>query len=45
MRWPLAALVLTISVGQFPLELAAPRLMLLTLGALCLTWDRDDADA
>lgn len=41
-RWPLAALVLTIALGQFPLELAAPRLMLLTLGALSMTWDRDE---
>jgi O-antigen ligase len=41
-RWPLAALVLTITIGQFPLELAAPRLMLLTLGALSMTWDRDE---
>lgn len=41
LRWPLAALVLTISIGQFPLELAAARLMLITLGALCLTWDRE----
>ena len=44
-RWPFAMLVLTIAVGQFPLELAAPRLMLLTLGALSMTWDRDDVDA
>jgi O-antigen ligase len=45
LRLPLAALVLTLSIGQFPLELAAPRLMLLTLGALCVTWDREGADA
>lgn len=45
LRLPLAALVLTLSIGQFPLELAAPRLMLLTLGALCVTWDREAADA
>ena len=35
------ALIFVISIGQFPLELAAARLMLLTLGAICLTWDRD----
>jgi len=44
LRRPLAVLVLMISIGQFPLELAAVRLMLLTLGALCLTWDRDGED-
>lgn len=41
LRWPFATLVLVLSIGQFPLELAAARLMLLTLGAICLTWDRD----
>jgi O-antigen ligase len=41
LRWPLAMIVLTICLGQFPMELAAPRLILLTLGALCLTWDGD----
>ena len=45
LRWPFAALIVTISIGQFPLELAAARLMLLTLGALCLTWDREDVVA
>jgi len=45
LRLPLAVLVLVISIGQFPLELAAARLMFLTLGALCLTWDREDVDA
>jgi O-antigen ligase len=42
LRWPLATVIFMISLGQFPMELAAPRLMLLTLGALCVTWDRDD---
>jgi O-antigen ligase len=42
LRWPLAAVTFMICLGQFPLELAAPRLMLLTLGALCVTWDGDD---
>jgi len=44
-RWPLATVIFMISLGQFPMELAAARLMLLTLGALCLTWDRDDVAA
>ena len=43
MRWPLAALVFVLCLAQFPLELAAPRLALLTLGALCVGWDGDDA--
>jgi hypothetical protein len=38
MRLPLAALILVLCVAQFPLELAAPRLALLTLGALCIGW-------
>ena len=37
------AAAFVICLGQFPLELAAPRLMLLSLGALCIAWDRDDA--
>jgi len=45
LRWPLATVVFVVCLAQFPLELAAPRLMLLTLGALCITWDRDDAKA
>jgi O-antigen ligase len=43
MRWPLAVLLLVLCIGQFPLELAAPRLMLITLGALCITWDEGHA--
>lgn len=42
LRWPLATVIFTICLGQFPMELAAPRLMLLTLGALCVTWDGHD---
>jgi O-antigen ligase len=45
MRWPLAALIFVLCLAQFPLELAAPRLMLLSLGALCIHWDQDDASA
>ena len=43
LRWPLAAGVFVLCLAQFPLELAAPRLMLLTIGALCIGWDGDDA--
>ncbi len=43
LRWPLAAAAFAICLGQFPLELAAPRLMFLSLGALCIAWGRDDA--
>lgn len=43
LRWPLVTVIFLISLGQFPLELAAPRLMFLTLGALCITWNRIDA--
>jgi O-antigen ligase len=39
LRWPLATVIFVICLAQFPLELAAPRLMFLTLGALCVTWD------
>ena len=45
MRWPLAVLAFVLCIAQFPLELAAPRLMFITLGALCITWDDDDAAA
>ncbi|HSY52292.1 MAG TPA: O-antigen ligase family protein [Thermoanaerobaculia bacterium] len=38
LRWPLATVIFVICLAQFPLELAAPRLMFLTLGALCVTW-------
>jgi O-antigen ligase len=41
-RWPLATAVFVICLGQFPLEIAAPRLMILTLAALCVTWSNDD---
>ena len=30
-------------IAQFPLQLAAPRLMFLTLGAIAISWDRSDA--
>ena len=39
LRWPLATVIFVICLAQFPLELAAPRLMLLSLGALCVAWD------
>jgi len=37
-RWPLAAAIAVVAIGQFPLELAAVRLILITLGALSITW-------
>lgn len=43
LRWPLVAAAFVICLAQFPLELAAPRLIFLSLGALCIAWDRDDA--
>lgn len=45
LRWPLAVAILVVCLAQFPLELAAPRLVLLSLGALCVTWDRRDAQS
>ena len=42
LRLPLATVVFVVCLAQFPLELAAPRLMLITLAALCMTWDRND---
>jgi O-antigen ligase len=35
-RWPLAAVIFVLTLAQFPLELAAPRLVLLTLGAIAM---------
>lgn len=43
LRWPLVTAIFLISLGQFPLELAAPRLLFVTLGALGVTWNRIDA--
>ncbi|HEV7765230.1 MAG TPA: O-antigen ligase family protein [Thermoanaerobaculia bacterium] len=37
LRWPLATVIFVVCLAQFPLELAAPRLMFITLGAVCLT--------
>lgn len=42
-RAPLAATFFVIAIAQFPLQLAAPRLMFLTLGAIAISWDRPDA--
>jgi drug/metabolite transporter (DMT)-like permease len=39
---PLAAGAFVVMLAQFPLELAAPRLMFLTFGGLALTWIRSD---
>jgi O-antigen ligase len=43
LRWPLAVGIFVLCLAQFPMELAAPRLMMLSFGALCVAWDRDDA--
>ena len=43
LRWPLLTAIVLVCLAQFPLELAAPRLMFLTAGALCITWNRIDA--
>ncbi|HEX7678066.1 MAG TPA: O-antigen ligase family protein, partial [Thermoanaerobaculia bacterium] len=42
-RTPLAATFFVLALAQFPLQIAAPRLMYLTLGALAIAWDRGDA--
>lgn len=43
LQWPLVTAIVLVCLAQFPLELAAPRLMFLTLGAICVTWNRIDA--
>lgn len=43
LRWPLVAAIAVSCLGQFPMELAAPRFMMLSFAALCAGWDRDDA--
>jgi MYXO-CTERM domain-containing protein len=43
MRAPLAATFFVAAMAQFPLQLAAPRLMFLTLAALSMAWDRKNA--
>jgi O-antigen ligase len=45
LRWPLVAAIFVMCLAQFPMELAAPRLMMLSFGALCIAWGRDDAAA
>lgn len=42
-RAPLAATFFVVAIAQFPLQLATPRLMFLTLGAIAISWDRSDA--
>ncbi len=42
-RAPLAATFFVVALAQFPLQIAAPRLMFLTLGAIAISWDRPDA--
>jgi O-antigen ligase len=43
LRPPLAATFFVLCLAQFPLQLAAPRLMFLTLAALSLAWDHRHA--
>ncbi|HVT43729.1 MAG TPA: O-antigen ligase family protein [Thermoanaerobaculia bacterium] len=38
---PLAGCFAVLAMGQFPLQLAAPRLMILTFAAICLAWSED----
>ncbi|MEK6372939.1 MAG: O-antigen ligase family protein [Acidobacteriota bacterium] len=40
---PFVAGVAVLALAQFPLEIAAPRLMLLTFGGLCVRWSRPNA--
>jgi O-antigen ligase len=42
-RAPLAATFFVVALAQFPLQLAASRLMFLTLAAIAISWDRPDA--
>jgi O-antigen ligase len=42
-RAPLAATFFVVALAQFPLQLAASRLMFLTLAAVAISWDRPDA--
>jgi hypothetical protein len=42
LRAPLAATFFVGALAQFPLQLAAPRLMFLTLAALAVSWDTTD---
>ncbi|MEA2327107.1 MAG: hypothetical protein QOE68_2066 [Thermoanaerobaculia bacterium] len=42
-RAPLAVTFFVIALAQFPLQIAAPRLMFLTLGAIAISWDKPDA--
>lgn len=41
-RTPLAATFLVVAIAQFPLQIAAPRLMFLLLAAVSVSWDHDD---
>jgi O-Antigen ligase len=43
MPLPFAALVFVLCLAQFPLQVAAPRLLLLMLAALCIAWSEGDA--
>lgn len=43
LRWPLVAAIFVVCLAQFPMELAAPRLMMISFAGLCVGWDRGDA--
>ena len=43
LRLPLATAFVVLALGQFPLQLAAPRFEFLMLAGLCIAWDKDDA--
>jgi O-antigen ligase len=43
LRIPLAAVILVVAVGQFPLQIAAPRAVFIYYAAMCFAWDRRDA--
>ena len=43
LRFPLALTILIVALAQFPLQIAAPRMVMLYFAALCLTWSDDAA--
>jgi O-antigen ligase len=43
LRLPLALSVLVLALAQFPLQIAAPRMVIFYFAALCMTWDPSHA--
>jgi O-antigen ligase len=43
LRLPLAVTILVLPLAGFPLQIAAPRLVILYFSALCMSWDDDHA--